>query len=69
MDNLFVDRMSTRDTATLPNLGILAYRVFPETESINVQLLTGGQEEITIPFKDGEIFMLRNSEICLNIMD
>ncbi|EOH96158.1 hypothetical protein UAY_03068 [Enterococcus moraviensis ATCC BAA-383] len=69
MEYLTIKKSNTRDTATLAGLGMLAYRIFPDSECINIQLLSGAQEESTIPFKDGERFRLRNSELCLIIVD
>lgn len=67
MENLTINKNKTRDTTTIPGLGMLAYRIFPDTECINVQLLSGDQEECTVPFKAGEVFILRDIELCLEI--
>lgn len=69
MENISIQKNSTRDTKTIDSLGMLAYRVFPDSECVNIQLLSGAQEERTVPFKDGEIFRLRNVEIRLNIVE
>ncbi|ALS36340.1 hypothetical protein [Enterococcus rotai] len=69
MEHITIRKNKTRDTATLESLGMLAYRIFPDTECINIQLLSGAQEECTIPFKNGEVFILRGVELCLDIID
>ncbi|WP_086315216.1 hypothetical protein A5821_002657 [Enterococcus sp. 7F3_DIV0205] len=69
MENMTINRNNTRDTATITGLGMLAYRIFPDTECINIQLLSGDQEESTIPFKTGETVILRGVEIRLEIIE
>ncbi|MEI5990161.1 hypothetical protein [Enterococcus crotali] len=69
MENVTISKNKTRDTATINGLGMLAYRIFPDTECVNIQLLSGAQEECTIPFSDGEIFRLRDVELRLDIID
>ncbi|MDA9471299.1 hypothetical protein [Enterococcus sp. 5H] len=68
MEKLVINKNQLRDTATLSSLGMLAYRIFTEVGCVNIQLLSGEQEECTIPFKDGEIFSLRDVELCLSIV-
>lgn len=67
MEKLVINKNKLRDTATLSSLGMLAYRIFEDTECINIQLLSGEQEECTIPLKDGGTFALRDVEIYLSI--
>jgi hypothetical protein len=62
---LIINKNKLRDTATIPELGMLAYRIFPDTNRINIQLLTGEQEEATIICQDGEVFSLRDQMIRL----
>ncbi|ALS02139.1 hypothetical protein ATZ33_12325 [Enterococcus silesiacus] len=69
MEYVTISKNKTRDTATIARLGMLAYRIFPDTGSINIQLLSGAQEECTIPFKDGEIVRLRDVDLRINIVD
>ncbi|MGX7245584.1 hypothetical protein ACWOC1_12150 [Enterococcus quebecensis] len=69
MDRLTINKNKIRDTATIASLGMLAYRIFPDTECVNIQLLSGEQEECTIPFKEDEIFTLRNVSLKLAIVD
>ncbi|EOH97125.1 hypothetical protein UAW_01607 [Enterococcus haemoperoxidus ATCC BAA-382] len=69
MERVIINKKQTRDTATIPSLGMLAYRIFPDTECINIQLLSGAQEECTIPFKDGEMFSLRDVNLQLDVVD
>lgn len=69
MEKLVITKNQLRDTATLPSLGMLAYRIFTETECVNIQLLSGEQEECTIPLKDGEVFSLRDVAISLSIAE
>ncbi len=65
MEQLIINKNKLRDTATITGLGMLAYRIFPETGRINIQLLSGEQEECTIVCKDGEEFSLRGEVIRL----
>ncbi|GGC92246.1 hypothetical protein [Enterococcus wangshanyuanii] len=65
MGELVIKKGKTRDTATIAGLGMLAYRIFPETGRINVQLLSGEQEECTIVCEDGVAFSLRGEVIRL----
>ncbi|MBO0473696.1 hypothetical protein IGL98_000307 [Enterococcus sp. DIV0840] len=69
MEIMTINKKKTRDTMTIPTLGMLAYRIFPDTECINIQLLSGAQEECTIPFKSGETVILRGVELHLKITD
>ena len=69
MEMIAINKNRTRDTATIPSLGMLAYRIFPDTECINIQLLSGTQEECTVPFKDGGLFVLRGVEVRLEMID
>lgn len=69
MENVRISKNKTRDTATIASVGMLAYRIFPATKSVNIQLLSGAQEECTVPFRDGEIFRLRDVELRLAIID
>ncbi|MEI5994248.1 hypothetical protein [Candidatus Enterococcus mansonii] len=69
IENITIHKNKLRDTATIANLGMLAYRIFPDAECINIQLLSGDQEECTIPFKDGETVILRGIELRLAITD
>ncbi|MGX7201299.1 hypothetical protein [Enterococcus plantarum] len=41
MEIMSIHKSQTRDTATLPELGIVAYRIFSDTGCINIQLLSG----------------------------
>lgn len=68
MEILTINQVKTRDTATIASLGMLAYRAFPDTGCINIQLLSGEQEECTIPFKTGEMAVLRGVELRLDII-
>ncbi|MFD1901507.1 hypothetical protein [Enterococcus termitis] len=65
MKELIINKNKLRDTATIPELGMLAYRIFPDTNRINIQLLMGEQEEATIICQDGEVFTLRDQMIRL----
>lgn len=69
MERVTINKNKTRDTATIPSLGMLAYRIFSDTECVNIQLLSGAQEECTIPFRDGEIFSLRDADLRLDVID
>ncbi|MGX7149566.1 hypothetical protein [Enterococcus ureasiticus] len=69
MEIMTINKRQTRDTMTIPTLGMLAYRIFPDTECINIQLLSGAQEECTISFKDGVMFKLRDVNLCLEVID
>ncbi|WP_207695213.1 hypothetical protein DOK67_0001248 [Enterococcus sp. DIV0212c] len=67
MEKLTIHKNKIRDTATIPSLGMLAYRIFTDTECINIQLLSGEQEECTIPLNDGEMFKLRDIDLYLSV--
>ncbi|EOL50517.1 hypothetical protein [Enterococcus caccae] len=69
MENVTISKGKVRDTTTIVSLGMLAYRIFPDTACVNIQLLNGNQEECTIPLKNGEVFMLRGVKLCLDVKE
>ncbi|MBM7687423.1 hypothetical protein BCR24_11965 [Enterococcus ureilyticus] len=69
MEKMEIKKSIARDTGTIASLGMFAYRIFPDTKSVNIQLLNGEQEERTVPLKTGETFFLRGLELCLELID
>ncbi len=69
MEHLEIKKGVERDTYTIDELGMLAFRVFPEQGILNIQLLAGAQEEYNIPFVDGEIVEMKDVVVQLKIVD
>ncbi|MBO0466127.1 hypothetical protein JZO73_01115 [Enterococcus plantarum] len=69
MQIMSIHKSQKRDTSTLSELGMVAYRIFSDTGCINIQLLSGKQEERTIPFKDGEVVRFRDVDVRLDVID